>query len=120
MTPADASSDDTNGDGVPDDSQQGVPVTFEVHARGVIDAIDVSSLTVGGVTFAIDGSTVWLDRTGAATVPSAFAAGQPVAVEGVRQSDGSVLATRTASASTRSSSPAPSRRSTRAASRCVV
>lgn len=94
VTRDDASFVDSNEDGVPDDSQQGVPVTSEVHARGVIDSIDASSITVGGVTFTVDASTVWLDRNGAATVPSAFGAGEPVEVEGVRQSDGSVVATR--------------------------
>ncbi|MFN7950625.1 MAG: DUF5666 domain-containing protein [bacterium] len=90
----DAGFDDSNGDGVPDDSQQPVPVTSEVQARGVIEDLGTDAITVGGVTFAITGNTVWLDGTGSATVPSAFQQGDAVEVEGVRQADGGVVATR--------------------------
>lgn len=91
---SDSSFTDDNGDGVPDDTQQPVPVTSEVSARGVIDALSADSITVGGVTFVVTGSTVWLDDSGAATLPSEFQTGEPVEVEGVRQADGSVVATR--------------------------
>jgi hypothetical protein len=64
----------------------------EVELRATVDSVGSSSLVVGGRTVRVDASTRLLGRNNEAIALSAFRSGDLVEVEGIPQSDGSLLA----------------------------
>lgn len=66
----------------------------EVEIRAKVDSVGSSSLVVGGRTVRVDASTRLLGRNNEAIALSAFRSGDFVEVEGIPQSDGSLLATK--------------------------
>ncbi len=77
----DASFADSDLDGVPDDLNS----RSEVEVKGLIESLDQNQITVGGVSFLLTSSTIWLDRFGMATSSDAFSVGDCVEVKGFRQ-----------------------------------
>jgi len=65
-----------------------------VALRATVDSVGGSSLVVGGRTVRVDASTRLLGRNNETVALSAFKAGDSVEVEGIAQSDGSLLATK--------------------------
>jgi len=63
-----------------------------VALRATVDSVGGSSLVVGGRTVRVDASTRLLGRNNEAIALSAFRPGDSVEVEGIAQSDGSLLA----------------------------
>jgi hypothetical protein len=65
-----------------------------VALRATVDSVGGNSLVVGGRTVRVDASTRLLGRNNETVALSAFRPGDPVEVEGIAQSDGSLLATK--------------------------
>lgn len=64
----------------------------KIRARGPIEAIDATSLTVGGTTFTVSSTTIVLDRNRAPIPFSSLAVGMTVQAEGRQRPDGTVAA----------------------------
>ncbi|GEM_PF-4114847 len=85
----DASFEDNDLDGVPDD----LTSQSEVEVKGTVDSLDDQQIVVGGISFLLSPTTLWLDDHGMATSRDYFAAGSCVEVKGYRQ-DEDLLAVR--------------------------
>lgn len=68
--------------------------TDEIEVKGFIDALTSTSLTVSGLTFTVDNSTVVIDHDDASVDFAALHVGMLVEVEGNIRFDGSLHATR--------------------------
>ena len=97
---SDDSFDDSDGDGLPDtsfsvgsidDSQSGL---HELEVKGLISAIDASSITVGDKTFALTDSTSWRIGDNRNADPAAFTVGTFVEVEGLTDGNGGWIASK--------------------------
>jgi hypothetical protein len=63
-----------------------------LHLMGAIEAVSADAITVTATTFAITADTKLLDKAGQATTIDSFAAGDAVAVAGVRNGGGTYTA----------------------------
>ncbi|MFQ5568664.1 MAG: DUF5666 domain-containing protein [Rhodothermales bacterium] len=86
--------EDDDGDGDDDDDGDDDGGGGEVEVTGAIEALDASSITVGGTTFVVADSTEILDGDNNAITLSDLAVGMVVEVRGERNADDVLVATR--------------------------
>ncbi len=90
----DDSFDDSDADGLPDSnsndssSDDNLNGLHELEIKGAIEAIDGSSITVGGTSFALTSSTTWRIGDNRNADPAEFTVGTFVEVEGMADGNG--------------------------------